>query len=319
MSGDQSLQSVFLYTLYLIPHCTTTARLSPTQRERPEFHVILSLLAHQTKQRLHASNIPLLFFLFLQTSIFLPSGRSPTRSRFVSAARWMLSFKKILSKPQNPIWSAKAVIEHWAPSHTWPPMRKSMVRYPSSSRGARTCWCAFPHGAVCTFSLRMAAMNARVTSARVSARQHGEELFVPSIHSVGPFLESCRKRWEFLRSLLVFGWWSVSSSAPWWTPVIRLSAAGSLVCTLLWFPPAFWQRHEYFPVFNVSPALIKSYTSHSTPVAPERDIWPTAGQQLMFPQVIGDKFQSQLIYFIIFLLFHCLDMAHEPKWIVFCF
>lgn len=137
--------------LYLNRHRTTTGQLSPAQLKHPHFHVIFACTSNQESFTCFQHLTAVLFFFSPKLPSYchlavLPHGPD----LWVLHAECCLS-RKSCKNQKNPIWSASAVIGYWAPSHTRPPPRKFMVRYPSSSRGVGTCCCAFSQGAVCTF------------------------------------------------------------------------------------------------------------------------------------------------------------------------
>lgn len=201
----------------------------------------------------------------------LPSGHSPTRSRFVSAALNVV-FQENPVKTRQSGWSVRMVIGSWAPSQTrtpTPSLRKFMVRYPPPGSTYSA-----PFAALCSYEIvvLLCEMISRMQQWPVRAQHVFWTQRVETTTSTGgtefclsvlwSFSEYRRNSELFSAMLLVFNWWSVSSSAPWWTAVIHLSAAGSLVHMLFWFPQAFWQHHEYLlaltPILNVSRLSLNS-------------------------------------------------------------
>lgn len=205
-------------------------------------------------------------FLFFSPANFhlLPSGHSPTRSRFVSAALNVV-FQENPAKTRQSGWSVRTVIGSWAP----PPPPQFMVRYPALGSAYLA-----PFAALCSYEIVVLfwEMTSRMQQWPVRPQHVFRIQRVGMMTSTGgaqfsrsalwSLSEYCRNGELFSAKLLFFNWWSVSSSAPWWTAVIHLSAAGSLVHMLFWFPQASWQHHEYLlaltPILNVSRLSLNS-------------------------------------------------------------
>lgn len=248
---------IYMPVLYLNPHRTTTGQLSPAQPKHPHFHVI------------YCSHIKPRIIYMLPTShccFFFPSPPN-----FHLTAIWPFTHTVQICErctlnvvfQENPVKTRKIQFDLPAP---W--LDTGHLHTRGLSRGSS--WSDIhpapgERGPAVARSLKEPFVLFAENDGRECDSEQRSGCTAAWFSPFSFFFWVLPKTASYsCEAPLVFGWWSVSSSAPWWTAVIRLSAAGSLVCTLLWFPPAFWQRHEYLPIFSVYAALIKSYTSHST-------------------------------------------------------